>query len=831
MAEFKSEKDKIQKSSGALVWGGVAAFCILLCAAPFYLKYKLDKAEAMLAAPASVYLAGNEVYDKTARSLGYGGFLGAAQIYAISHDPEALSDMEQNYKAAQIAVDKLSETAPTAARQEIQAILKIFSKILEKARNAADVSEGILTENDLAAAAMSLPFLSQRVETALETGKLAAQAQYRYWAALMAFFAAFMALCAALLLARSFVAKKNGAQPAMAALAKSVANLTKGDMETPIWGRERSDEIGELARSIDLARHFFTQVPDIAMLTEAGPLRLKFEGEQKTLFKLFMDNLSDDYEKARTEIAGLTRTITTQQDLLTALSVRLNSAVNHLQQHGGQSVETLQKLTNSLTTCANDMLEKQQRTAEHVEQLVPYMQDRAQNMAEVTHIAGTKVANALQDFLRMDGHLRSIMADSHEKISSLAGSANSMNERLFAAVNLMQASGNALTETTEATRQRLNISIETLDKGEQRLSHIAELAEKRLADAVSSETNLAVAASRAESSSMRMESAINTMTERHEQFSSEAEQAANRLQEMANSFDLAQRTMLEAVQGLHNDGVQLTETLKGLQENNQSLMQATTDGALAGQAVLKEVSDHAESMRQTLELQAKTLSEQIETRFSLLNEQTGALAQQAEAATTLITQSVSSFRQEQEKFSEMRRNFGVTVEGLSGRLEAQTGASLQRTEAMATQSLERLGGIADHVEIITHRLAVLGQLTGTLGAVAGQLGQIVPSLAKSEGGYEMPDILHGMQDQWQKMFAQLTEMRREMAATLVQQKSVLDKSLTELTAKFNSYATSGLDPAQAALLNEIVSALGLINEHVLHVEESLKRKMLYPVKN
>ena len=48
--------------------------------------------------------------------------------------------------------------------------------------------------------------------------------------------------------------------------------MAHGDMRTSIWGMERSDMVGELARAVDLSRYHFSQLPDIAVTAQRpGP--------------------------------------------------------------------------------------------------------------------------------------------------------------------------------------------------------------------------------------------------------------------------------------------------------------------------------------------------------------------------------------------------------------------------------------------------------------------------------------------------------------------------------------------------------------------------------
>ena len=647
-------------------------------------------------------------------------------------------------------------------------------------------------------------------DEAVAATRLAAQDSYKLWSLALTMTAWIGLMLAAILVAGLYLALRGRQSAPLRALAQSVENLSRGDMQTPIWGMERHDAVGELARSVDLARYHFSQLPDLSLMSDQGPVRLKFEGGARSLFQEMMAKITGDYEGARAEIGGLTRTITTQQDLLTALSVRLNTAVNALQQHGAQSQKALHNLTEDLTGSTRALLDAQEKAAAHVEKLVPFMQERAHNMAEVTHIAGTKVTQTLQNLLTTEQNLRGSMAQSQATIANLASSANAMNERLFAAVNLMQASGKALGETTEATQSRLNAAIDTMNRGESTLQQIAARSEERLNTTAETEATIAALATRSEGNAVRMENAIASMSERHEQLSEQVVLATHRMESIILSFDAAQKAMSEAMQALRRDGGQIGGVLQDLRVNNDKLIENLGANSLSSHDAVRTLTEHGQTLLRQLEEQVTHQAENTDARIAALASHSEALAQQAQTTTTALAQSVVAMRLEQEKFMETRQRFGDAVEQLGTRLEQQTAASLGKSEKLAEQGFGKLSSVADTVETIAQRLAMLGQLTGTLGAVAGQLGQIVPTLSK-DGGDTQP-LLDAMQTQWRETMAEVAAMRHEMSALMLQQKDQLEARLAGFHDKLNN---AGIDPQQVAIMSEIVAALASINDQLL----------------
>src|SRR5580698_8106754 len=79
----------------------VIFLCLIAIGASGYLKYQLDKSEAVLAAPESALPADQDAAIKLRRALGYSGFVGAAQTFLITHSQAAVNDMKVSLKTAQ----------------------------------------------------------------------------------------------------------------------------------------------------------------------------------------------------------------------------------------------------------------------------------------------------------------------------------------------------------------------------------------------------------------------------------------------------------------------------------------------------------------------------------------------------------------------------------------------------------------------------------------------------------------------------------------------------------------------------------------------------------
>ncbi len=674
------------------------------------------------------------------------------------------------------------------------------------------------------ALAAPLVSASDQDTTALAANRAAAQDSFKLWGLILVLVAWCSLVLAASMSAGIYLVFRNRQAAPLRALAQSITNLSRGDMTTPIWGMERRDPIGELARAVDLARYHFSQLPDLSLMSEQGPVRLRFEGETRSLFQAMMSNIATDYERTRTQASGLMTSFAGQHEAVERLSHNLNTALTELQQHGSNSDAVLQKLSNNLNASATTLIRTQEKTAAELDKLVPYMQNRAQGMAEVTHIAGTKLTQTLQSLMEAEKSLRGNAALSQKSVQELATSTNQMSERLFAAVNLMQASGKILAEASDTAQSRFNEAVTTLSKGEGHLQQIITRAENRLQSTIGAEENMAALATRTESSAQKMETAVRSITERHESLSEQVVLATHRMEAIVASFDSAQRAMGDATSQVRRDGSLIGGLLQELRNNNDQLLSSLQQNSQIGSNAVQQLTERSAALMQKMEAQLTQQATTTETRINDLLTNSSTLSQQAQAATLSLTGTIAAMRTEHNRFMETRLQFSNTVDQLGMRLEQQAAATFGKTEQWASQSFTKLATLTEHLDSIASRLNMLGQLTGTLGSVAGQLGQLMPSLSQSPGDNAAlsDSVLAELKTEWRQAMESVKAMRDDLTRLATEQHEILEEQIAALDQKLKS---SGQDPVaqqqQAAILGDIVSTLARINDHVVHLDEAV----------
>ena len=539
--------------------GLVVVLCLSLIGAAGYVKFELSQAESHLAAPGNALGGETDVTDKIRRALGYNGFTGAAQNYAETHKIDHLPDMRASLKLTNDLIGSLPEKTPADARREILAIINVFDAVMKKAEKAANDPAASFTVLDLAPIYATLPVLDARLSMASASNRMEAQSEAEMWAMLLTFITWGSLIIACAMTVGVYLTLLNRQSAPLRALTQSIKNLAQGDMRTSIWGMERQDSIGDLARAIDMARYQFSQMPDMSLMSDKGPVRLRFEGNTRSVFEAMIGAMSKDSELVRTHAATLADSISKQHDVVTLLSSRVEAVLHNVEKRGMDGDKQVKDILNKVLGSAEALKNAQEHAADQLNRVVPFLQERAQGMAEITQIAGKQIAQSLQSLTLSERGLKTSAEQSKDAINKLATTADDLGGRLFGAVNLLQASGKVLSETTETTQSRLNEAVDKLKEG-MAIVHPAPASPS-----------------------------VDTIVPRIEEAITALEAVQNRLEERLTDTANTARIQVDLLSGsterLNDIGAKLEQQIKDISNNNGSISDAglLKINALAGQ--------------------------------------------------------------------------------------------------------------------------------------------------------------------------------------------------------------------------------------------------------
>lgn len=284
-------------------------------------------------------------------------------------------------------------------------------------------------------------------------------------------------LLAAGLAATCYIMWRERRPVAIKNLEQSINAIIQGNLQNPVWGTEREDDIGALARTVDTARSRFWQIPDMCLLPSTNdkdsPLYLRFSGETRTVFETMMKNMAENYERARLEITTLATNVTTQSQTVMQISNDLAAILVQLRQREDSSGAVFENLAQKIESITQEITATHQRTTADMQQLIPYMQERANGMAEVTGRAGQQMTQALEAMMQCGQEALTAVTQTHALSTDMVQSHNQLGEKMFDAVNIVQTSGKLMTETLDHSCNSLDAVVATLSNSAQQITHDA----------------------------------------------------------------------------------------------------------------------------------------------------------------------------------------------------------------------------------------------------------------------------------------------------------------------------------------------------------------------
>jgi hypothetical protein len=792
------------------VLGLVVFVCVTMIGCAGYLKYELDRAEAVLAAPEAGIGGDAENIDRLRRSLGYSGFVGSAQTFVATHDNTILSDMKTEMKTANDIVAHMPDRTSNEARHDLQSILATFEAVRQKAEKASVDLSATFTATDLTPLYAALPVLDARITSAAAVNRFAAQGQLQFWAMLLTFVSWASLIIAAAMAAGFYISLRDRNSAPMRALAQSVKNMAHGDMRTSIWGMERSDMIGELARAVDIARYHFSQLPDMSLLSDQGPVRIRFEGNTRSMFEAMMKVISKDSEDIRSKASTLAQAITVQQQAIDEISSQIKTVLNDILQRGHDGNLQVKHVLDDMRGSSLSLKHAQEHASDQLNRIIPHLQERANGLAEITQLTGKQVSQVLQSLMLSERGLKNSAEQSDLAIKKLSSTADDMGERLFGAVNLLQASGKVLAETTESTQSRLNKAIERLND--------------TIPGAAPAEDGTLV------SSIPRIESLVASL---------EAAQA--KLSTVLDEQTQAAKAQIELL-ATHSSGL-LTQTTTTAQTLASAADHLRSEQTKFDDVILN-MSDKINAIGERLEQHASDAFGKVENTAG----ETAAI----QAAAQTLASAADDLRSGQIKFDNVIENIGDKINTISERLERHASDAFGKAESAAMEAAgqnreetnHRLIEIALHIQRMDGKLADLASKQD-----AASVLQIPPMpsvdnhlLLDVKNGFDgMTRNLSQMRDQLSNiMFNVQTQLQAATLgeeAQLNQLSSQLDATRDQLSQLIMQHtnriespetATAGLSreaqdqmEQQTQILTELVATLGLLDAHMQQIKSDM----------
>ncbi len=655
-----------ESSSTAVLALGLATLLFLaLVAGGAYATYRLDMARTDLvaAAAASVVspalpatshehpalpLSSPETTARTAvtRALGFGGFLNEARQAALQRDRAALDRAKRALETARVAAARLADTPGANAEEErwnLDSVIGLASTLATELEIALDPESPTVTSDALMAlgvALAALPPLPSAVPVVVvessATGSFAplppsAQAlqDIRFWGLVLLMLVGLGPLGVGALLLEANRARSRQKDTALFLLMRSVESLATGDLYAPLWGLDRPDALGDLARALDRTRQRIGQIPDVTLMGENGPVPLKFEGESKTLFRALTQTLSEDYERVRKELSASAEALHQAEHTTITHEAAINRAVTALN-------ESSKHLEHTHTA-----------TVEHLNDLVPYTRERADDLADVARILQDQVPRLLQTLVRSASETQELATRAHEGNSLLTAAAQTLADQLGTTSVAVGERIQRLDASATAVEERLCAVTDLVTQQVEKVQALTSRAQEGTEAALATQAAVEDLKAKTQDNADRASAALQAFSEHTTAVDAQTEATQTKLAELMATFGPAQESLAALapiMDMLRTLGPRCEEALHESLARHQTAMDDAAR-ALAGHngATTEQIRTLADSA-QNLLAASQTVQEAVTHSLStlgILENQTTSLRASLESQITRLGQTVT----------------------------------------------------------------------------------------------------------------------------------------------------------------------------------------------
>lgn len=404
--------------AAVLIAAGVTAF------AAGYLDRMQRAAAGPQAGPADTV----RTLDALEGALGYAGFLAAHR--RLRDDPGAAQEMAKNMDAARAALARLNGFPPEALR-ELQGIVVAYDAALQSAQ------AGYPTAQSLDALYASLRIEAARLRQGALTARMDALAGMTAWAQWAALSALGLLAIGFLIMAWLFSGRVSAP---LNQLRASMTAMGRDPAAGPVWGTDRKDEIGALARAAEKLRKALVETPVLPNVGPGQTLKLKLDGPSGALFDRLVQDIAQ--AAAQLEAAG-----GAGREQLAAAAQRLNATSADLSGFVQGARAEVREAAGGIGSAAGAVQERLQATLDGVaaaaESLRAAAADARSNQAAVKQFTQSASGQTTEAVALLQGAgqtLGQALAAMETRMSDALTSVSALTDRLGASAAALNAS-------------------------------------------------------------------------------------------------------------------------------------------------------------------------------------------------------------------------------------------------------------------------------------------------------------------------------------------------------------------------------------------------------
>jgi len=398
------------------------------------------------------------------KSMGYAGFLKAYRNYRLTGDPASRPQLIENANNATRAVAALKQLyagdkTAGEALAEAEAVTASFAHIARIAPQLGDAAlrgtAGMDTLNALPQGPqvettyLSLRSALDRLRQADIEHQLGGAAAALNWSQMLIVGALVLVVLGLVIVAGLL---QLGIVQPLKSLEHSLASVGDGAVGQKIWGTEREDEFGALARAGEKVRRGLAETSALKTLADKGQLHVTLDGKASVLFEKLVADVSTATDALKTASADIIR----QQD---DNRRQFETTVKKLAQSGEGFHFAAKALNTEAAAAVNDIRASNAKLAEATEMRITRLDAAAARFDESTLALEQSFTAARDKATAAAGELSS----SNAALKRFATDAQSIQGAFFTACDKISSDAANTTDSVRTLAARLSEAVGSVD--------------------------------------------------------------------------------------------------------------------------------------------------------------------------------------------------------------------------------------------------------------------------------------------------------------------------------------------------------------------------------
>jgi hypothetical protein len=438
----------------------VAAFVVFGGA---YSAGVMTQLQRELVNPASAPAQATQAISAIERALGHTGFLREYRAHLAQPGGRAAAALMARARQAEGALKTLvqlplSTKISPQAMQEFEAIVRQFSLTAGNALSGAAVSPSMAEMEGIYAALRAESARLRQISVHL---RIDAMSQIFSWgqsivaAALVALVIGLVAVAAVLNLAV--------AAP-MKSLYVSVMGAAQGQTREKIWGVERADELGALARAADMLRQTIAEAPNLSALAQGGKVKVSLEGPASILFEKLVGEVGEAARTLQTAADAVARSGGEGREQLAVAAQRLTVTAAEIGGMTQSARADVKDAVESVRSATSSVMASGQHLQGGFAHLSAQFGQGAEAMTASAGQVSERVTAALCELAAASEGLRMLAQDARANQSSIGQFASRAAGESAEAIGILQGASLGLKAALSSMDERIAKSVQSISR-------------------------------------------------------------------------------------------------------------------------------------------------------------------------------------------------------------------------------------------------------------------------------------------------------------------------------------------------------------------------------